>query len=273
MGDAATPALPDFTAQTASAYKSNIDAGFAVADRLAWAFAPHEEAAPLMTLRVESGALFDGIALAEVAAQSTGTIAAPTVDPRIDRVVIDALSGAVSVVTGAEAPAPSPPAIPAGKLPIAQVALVLAQTEIVNGDITDERQYQPAPSTGFAAGTKMLFQQATAPTGWTKDAIHDNKALRVVTGTPSSGGATAFTSVFGAGKTTGNASPGTPSHTHPQQHFTASSNTKPVVDATGKNTSATATGVSTQAAGGGSSHNHTFSLDLQYVDLIIATKD
>ncbi len=31
MGDAATPALPDFTSQTASVYKANIDAGFAVA--------------------------------------------------------------------------------------------------------------------------------------------------------------------------------------------------------------------------------------------------
>ncbi len=41
MGDAATPTLPDFTSQTASVYKANIDAGFAVADRLAWAFAPH----------------------------------------------------------------------------------------------------------------------------------------------------------------------------------------------------------------------------------------
>ena len=43
MGDAATPTLPNFTNQTASVYKANIDAGFAVADRLAWAFAPHQQ--------------------------------------------------------------------------------------------------------------------------------------------------------------------------------------------------------------------------------------
>ncbi|MEE8534770.1 MAG: hypothetical protein V3S45_01920, partial [Kiloniellales bacterium] len=95
MGDAATPVLPDFTSQTAAVYKASIDAGFAVLDRLAWAFAAHEEAAPTMTVRLDAGAIFDGAALTEVAAQSTGTITAPTTDPRIDRVVIDRADGAV----------------------------------------------------------------------------------------------------------------------------------------------------------------------------------
>ena len=34
-----------------------------------------------------------------------------------------------------------------------------------------------------ASGTTMLFQQSTAPTGWTKQTTHNDKALRVVTGT------------------------------------------------------------------------------------------
>ena len=46
------------------------------------------------------------------------------------------------------------------------------------------------------SGTKMLFQQTSAPTGWTKQTSHNNKALRVVSGSASSGGSTAFTSVF-----------------------------------------------------------------------------
>lgn len=46
------------------------------------------------------------------------------------------------------------------------------------------------------AGTRMTFQQTAAPTGWTKDSTHNNKALRLVTGTVSTGGSTAFTSVF-----------------------------------------------------------------------------
>ncbi len=139
MGDAATPTLPNFTTQTAAVYKTNIDAGFAVADRLSWAFAPHEQAAPDMTVRVDAGAIFDGATLSEVAAQSTGTITAPTTDPRIDRVVIDQATGTVSVITGAEAPSPTPPAITAGKVPVARVSLVVSQTSIVNADLTDER--------------------------------------------------------------------------------------------------------------------------------------
>jgi hypothetical protein len=45
-------------------------------------------------------------------------------------------------------------------------------------------------------GTKMLFQQTAAPTGWTKDTTHDNKALRVVSGTAGSGGSVAFSTAF-----------------------------------------------------------------------------
>ena len=39
-----------------------------------------------------------------------------------------------------------------------------------------------AASSAFPAGTLMLFQQTAAPTGWTKQTTHDNKALRVVSG-------------------------------------------------------------------------------------------
>jgi hypothetical protein len=51
-------------------------------------------------------------------------------------------------------------------------------------------------SAAFPVGTLMLFQQTTAPTGWTKETTHNNKALRVVSGSAGSGGSTAFTSVF-----------------------------------------------------------------------------
>lgn len=46
------------------------------------------------------------------------------------------------------------------------------------------------------AGTILVCGNGTAPTGWTKGSTHNNKALRLVTGTPSTGGSTAFTSVF-----------------------------------------------------------------------------
>ena len=38
---------------------------------------------------------------------------------------------------------------------------------------------------GFPSGTRMLFQQETAPTGWVKETGNDNMALRLVAGAPS----------------------------------------------------------------------------------------
>lgn len=67
----------------------------------------------------------------------------------------------------------------------------------------------------FPAGTVMLFAQTTAPTGWTKSTTHNNKALRVVSGTASSGGSTAFSSVFTA-RTIATAN--LPAHSHAMPH-------------------------------------------------------
>lgn len=48
----------------------------------------------------------------------------------------------------------------------------------------------------IAGGSLVTFQQTAAPTSWTKQTTHNNKALRVVTGTATPGGSTAFSSVF-----------------------------------------------------------------------------
>ena len=54
-----------------------------------------------------------------------------------------------------------------------------------------------ANAQAFPSGTKMLFQQTAAPTGWTKVTSGvDNKSLRVVSGTAGSGGTNAFTNTF-----------------------------------------------------------------------------
>jgi hypothetical protein len=57
--------------------------------------------------------------------------------------------------------------------------------------------------TAFASGTAMLFQQTSAPTGWTKSTTHNDKALRVVSGTASSGGTTAFSTAMGTPSVSG----------------------------------------------------------------------
>jgi len=138
------------------------------------------------------------------------------------------------------------------------------------------------------SGTLMLFQQTSAPTGWTKQTTHNDKALRVVSGAAGSGGTTAFSTVFtnqtptistslSAAATTLSTAQ-MPSHSHSYTWF-AGGNT-----CSGYNpaTSASPTCISTGSTGGGGSHTHSISgsasstavtLNVQYVDLIIASKD
>ena len=48
----------------------------------------------------------------------------------------------------------------------------------------------------FPQGTSMLFQQTSAPTGWTKSTTHNDKALRLTSGTVGTGGSVAFTTAM-----------------------------------------------------------------------------
>lgn len=137
-----TPVQPKYSgtgAQTGTAYPLAIDAAIAAASRLAWAFAPHEQSTPDMTMRLEAGFVRYGSTASEVAAQSTAAFTAPAANPRIDRVVIDRRTGVVSIVIGTEAASPMPPAVPAGTRRIAQVLLQTSSIAITNSMITDER--------------------------------------------------------------------------------------------------------------------------------------
>jgi hypothetical protein len=126
----------------------------------------------------------------------------------------------------------------------------------------------------------MLFQQTAAPTGWTKQTTHDNKALRVVSGTASSGGSVAFTTAFASQSvagTVGNTTLSTaqiPSHLH---SLTATFGGGGIAGTQYNGGSGTFP-ANTGSTGGGGSHNHSFTgtainLAVQYVDLIIASKN
>ena len=132
--------LSDADNPSATQYKINIDACAAIAKRYANNFAVHEQASPNMTIRVEAGYIFDfSGTLTEYAAQSSGTITAPTVNPRIDRIILNPSTGAVSIITGTESATPSAPTITADRIPLAQIALTVGQSTITNTSISDER--------------------------------------------------------------------------------------------------------------------------------------
>jgi len=126
----------------------------------------------------------------------------------------------------------------------------------------------------FDSGTNMLFQQTAAPVGWTKITAHNDKALRIVSGTVGSGGASAFTTTFGTSKVTD-------SHNLSVAEMPVHGHTIGDADSSGTN-NAFNTGrggtivanIPTSNTGGGGGHTHPLSnFDLQYVDFIIASKD
>lgn len=151
-----------------------------------------------------------------------------------------------------------------------------AQTANVYVD-ADGKLYKGAQPAAFASGTVMLFVQTSAPTGWTKSTTHNDKALRVVSGAASSGGSYTFSSTFANGNTgaTTLSTAQMPSHTHNAASIGYNGNNSGTTQNTGYYP-ASDNGVPSAViwyAGGSGSHTHSLSLAVQYVDVIIATKD
>jgi hypothetical protein len=167
-------------------------------------------------------------------------------------------------------------------------------------------------SASFPSGTVMLFYQATAPTGWTKLTTQDDKALRVVAGATggSAGGSNPFSSVMAqtvvgshtlsateqasmsvSGSLSGAASV--------SGSFSGATNTGTVIvrgggsaggaaisGTTGVNFDQGNAGVSGSisgstsggsisgtASGGNAAHNHPIMMAIQYIDVILASKN
>lgn len=376
----ATPLLLENTVQDFTTYKAGIDGNSKVQENYAWGFTAHEntdsvgDPAPDMTVQLEPGTLHFPINAVQHIRQNTGTIVAPSVNPRIDLVVISRVTGDVEVITGAEDASPVPPQLTAGRIPIAEIALATSTTTIGNSLITDRRPAMVSggifdikrvggtsenvssddhgvcyviapPSAGmtlnlpedpedgfiftmknpvggtaslvptgsidtiegnasddigaqwanriyiydktdnvwlafsaapFASGVTMLFGDTAAPVGWTKSVTHDNKALRVVTGTVSSGGADTFTTVFGSGthRATDSftlTSTEMPNHNHVEREAVSGSG----LGIAGNSLNVPSNSdITTGGAGSSGSHSHNIdNIDLQFVDVIIAVKD
>lgn len=122
---------------------------------------------------------------------------------------------------------------------------------------------------GFPAGTKMLFVQTSAPTGWTKDTDQNDKALRIVSGAAGSGGVSPFSAVFGRTATDGYALTiaDMPAHAHNSVWNTHG------VGQIQAGTDYSLGNNTTSSVGGGGAHAHGMDIRVQYVDVIKATKD
>ena len=166
-----------------------------------------------------------------------------------------------------------------------QAPEVKCTTKLVFPDASEQTT---AAVTAFPSGTVMLFVQSAAPTGWTKSTAHNDKALRVVSGSVSSGGSVAFSSAFASQAVSGSVSIGAttlstaqmPSHNHTYTSYSQSlyidSGTNIYVPRSDIGVGSGPTG----AQGGGGSHTHSASftgaainMAVQYVDVILATKN
>tara|TARA_R100001086_G_scaffold86784_1_gene42354 strand:- start:1784 stop:2884 length:1101 start_codon:yes stop_codon:yes gene_type:complete len=143
----------------------------------------------------------------------------------------------------------------------------------------------------FPSGTSMLFQQTNAPTGWTKQTTHNDKAIRLQTGTVGTGGSVAFSTALGSGATvaggTVSGNPGTnlsvasgnlgvsvsgnigsttlsinqiPSHSHSFTGRGIGNVGSPSFNAAGTQSNSNDGTFNTNASGGGGSHNHNISV-------------
>ena len=137
------------------------------------------------------------------------------------------------------------------------------------------------------SGTAMTFQQTAAPTGWTKVTTYNNVALRVVSGTAGSGGSVAFTTAFASQAVTGTvgstgaytlATADIPAHLHTVSNLgigVGGGSAASVFYRSGYGNT------NTQNTGGGGGHSHSggaftgtaINLAVNYVDLIIASKN
>ena len=146
---------------------------------------------------------------------------------------------------------------------------------------------------GFPSGTKMLFGQTAAPTGWTKITTDNDAALRIVSGTVGSGGSSGLSTALATPSVTGTIAGSTgahtltvaemPSHNHsitgyypqPEAGFPYQYRHGYFYD------NGTFT-YYTNSTGGGGSHSHSLSatflggvaaINVKYVDVIMASKD
>lgn len=126
---------------------------------------------------------------------------------------------------------------------------------------------------GIPSTTKMLFAQASAPTGWTKDTTHNDKALRVVSGSGGgSGGAAAFSTVFGRTASDASSLSEAQLAAHTHISFSYSGGGYSGSGGVGALSYQQTTAKTSSSSGSGYAHSHGMDMRVQYVDVIICTK-
>jgi len=98
------------------------------------------QSSPNMTVKSASGNMVAGGTVVAVAATDPITIsAADSSNPRIDIVVVNTSTGAVTVVAGTPSASPKPPSLPTSRILLAYVSVPAGAVNIQNSNISDRR--------------------------------------------------------------------------------------------------------------------------------------
>lgn len=151
-------------------------------------------------------------------------------------------------------------------------------TPTAGTDAATKAYVDAAGSIVFASGDQILFRGASVPSGWSIVA-QNNKALRIVSGTPSSGGTNTFSTIFTSARPTSGTAltiANLPAHSHTIRSGATSyvgTSTSSVAGPAGVSfptSPASITG--TDSTGSGTTHAHSVNLDIQYYDMNIIQK-
>ncbi len=132
----------------------------------------------------------------------------------------------------------------------------------------------PSGPVYIPSGSVLLFFQASAPTGYTQVVTQNDKALRIVSGSGGgTGGSSPFTTVFAQSATGAHTLTTTemPSHTHSISAFIPGCCGGLALAATGSGV--TPESFNTGSNGSGGSHTHTMDIRVQYIDVIICSRN
>lgn len=126
----------------------------------------------------------------------------------------------------------------------------------------------------FPSGTRMLFQQSTAPTGWVKEvnSAYNDRALRIVTGNVVNGGVYGFSTIFSYRTSDGTAISEAQMPPHVHTGFRAVNASPAQGGLSFSAVSAWDSAGSTGSAGSGQPHTHTYDMRVLFIDFIIARK-
>lgn len=181
---------PNYSTQSGTAYPANIDAMAAAFERIAGAFAPHEQnvgsPAPDLTIVVDVGAVLDFSGsspdLNEMAQQTvTGFTIPSSGQTRVDRVVIDETTGVARRIAGTPqttggSPTAVAPDIPPHSWSVCRVTITSADTAITNDMIVDERVGMPVK---FVRGPASSTDNAIARFDGTTGKLIQNSGIRI----------------------------------------------------------------------------------------------